>query len=281
MSYEQQMHIVLSADRKYAEQVIALVKSICFYDTNVHFYLINKDYSNEWFKSLNQYLAYFKSKITNVSIQTDLFQKLKTTAHITDISFYRCLIPHVIRADKVLYLDSDIILNGSLRELYNHDITDYMLGAVEDYILTSRHFRHRMLDCYPYFNSGVMLLNNKKWREIPNLQQKIVETIEQYHRQGGDLGDQDILNMLFMQTWLPLSRKYNYQFGNYYYLKQLNSFELYPEIMDIGGHQPLVIHYNCAYKPWVAGCENKLDIEQRYWFFHRLEWAELIKYRNV
>ncbi|MDG4953060.1 glycosyltransferase family 8 protein [Actinobacillus equuli] len=275
------MHIVLSADRKYAEQVITLIKSICFYDTNVHFYLINKDYSNEWFKSLNQYLAYFQSEIINVSVQADVFQQLKTIAHVSEISFYRCLIPQIISADKVLYLDSDIIVNGSLRELYDHDISDYMLGAVEDYILSSRYFKHSILDCYPYFNSGVLLLNNKKWREIPDLQQKLLETIEQYNRQGGDLGDQDILNMLFMHTWLPLHRKYNYQFGNYYYLQQLNHFELYPDIMDIGEQQPLVIHYNCAYKPWVAGCENQLDIEQRYWFFHRLEWAELIQYRTA
>lgn len=181
MSY-QQMHIVLSADRKYAEQVITLIKSICFYDTNFHFYLINKDHSNEWFKSLNQYLAYFHSEITNVSVQADFFQQLKTIAHVSEISFYRCLIPQIIRADKVLYLDSDIIVNGSLRELYDHDISDYMLGAVEDYILSSRYFKHSILDCYPYFNSGVLLLNNKRWREIPDLQQKLMATVEQYNR---------------------------------------------------------------------------------------------------
>ncbi|WP_150540052.1 glycosyltransferase family 8 protein [Actinobacillus vicugnae] len=273
------MYIVLSADRRYAEQVITLIKSICFYDSNIHFYLINKDYSEEWFKSLNQYLAYFRSDITNISIRADLFQKLKTLEHVAEISFYRCLIPQIIHADKVLYLDSDIIANDSLRGLYQHDIRDYMLAAVEDYILSSNYFRHRILDCYPYFNSGVMLLNNRKWREIPDLQQKLMDTVEQYHQQGGDLGDQDILNMMFMHQWLPLHRKYNYQFGNYYYLKQLDRFDWYPDIMRLDGEQPLLIHYNCAYKPWTAGCENKLDIEQRYWFFHRLEWAELIQRR--
>ncbi|SUT95915.1 glycosyl transferase family protein [Actinobacillus lignieresii] len=60
-----------------------------------------------------------------------------------------------------------------------------------------------------------------------------MESIEKYSCQGGDLGNQDILNMLFRHTWLPLHRKYNYQFGNYYYLKQLNHFKLYSEIIDI------------------------------------------------
>ncbi|VEI48113.1 glycosyl transferase family protein [Actinobacillus equuli] len=43
------MHIAFAADRNYAEQIITLIKSICFFDKDIHFYLINKDFQNSGF----------------------------------------------------------------------------------------------------------------------------------------------------------------------------------------------------------------------------------------
>lgn len=66
---------------------------------------------------------------------------------------------------KVLYLDCNIVVARSLRDLWNTDITDYAAGAVID----SGHFnewRNKMVGisvAEHYFNSGVLLVNVDYW----------------------------------------------------------------------------------------------------------------------
>ncbi len=64
--------------------------------------------------------------------------------------------------DKIIYLDTDTIINKDLTRLYDIDVQNYELAAAPDiYNWTSpfRWFRKF------YFNSGVLLLNMKKIRE--------------------------------------------------------------------------------------------------------------------
>lgn len=60
--------------------------------------------------------------------------------------------------DKILYLDTDVLLSGDIGELYDVDVKDYDLAGVRDHY--GRFF------IYPnYLNSGVMLWNLKAIRE--------------------------------------------------------------------------------------------------------------------
>lgn len=64
--------------------------------------------------------------------------------------------------DKIIYLDTDTVINNDLTALYDIDISNYELAAAPDiYNWTSpfRWFRKY------YFNSGVLLLNMNKIRE--------------------------------------------------------------------------------------------------------------------
>lgn len=65
--------------------------------------------------------------------------------------------------DKILYLDTDVVANGNIAELFNIDITDYELAGVQDYY-------GRWFFCSKYyFNAGVLLLNMKMLRETKML----------------------------------------------------------------------------------------------------------------
>ena len=73
--------------------------------------------------------------------------------------------------DKILYLDSDILVLGDLSSLYNTDIQDKYIAAVKRYDFSPKLKKD-------LFNCGVMLYNNKKWQE-DNISQKIVNTINE------------------------------------------------------------------------------------------------------
>ena len=94
-----------------------------------------------------------------------------TWAHFTAFTYYRLLIPMLYaRYKKVVYLDSDIIVNHDIAELFHMDIGGFLLAAARD-----THVAGRMnLDCpwrdsyyqdelkagpKDYFQAGVMLVN--------------------------------------------------------------------------------------------------------------------------
>ena len=64
--------------------------------------------------------------------------------------------------DKIIYLDTDTIINNDLSELYNVDVENFELACVKDIYNWTSPSRWGIKD---YFNSGVLLLNMKKIRE--------------------------------------------------------------------------------------------------------------------
>lgn len=72
---------------------------------------------------------------------------------------------------KVLYLDSDIVADADIAELYHTDIEDYMVGAVRDTVVAGWYKMPghpqqqymdtvlKMRDPFNYFNAGVLLMN--------------------------------------------------------------------------------------------------------------------------
>ena len=60
--------------------------------------------------------------------------------------------------DKLLYLDTDIIANGNIEELYNIDVSNYEIAGARDY--------YGKIFFYPrYLNAGVLLMNINKIKE--------------------------------------------------------------------------------------------------------------------
>ncbi|MBQ8615755.1 MAG: glycosyltransferase family 8 protein, partial [Clostridia bacterium] len=60
--------------------------------------------------------------------------------------------------DKIIYLDTDIMINGDIKELFDIDITNHELGIVRD--------RYGHFFIKPnYFNSGMLLMNMKNIRK--------------------------------------------------------------------------------------------------------------------
>ena len=88
-------------------------------------------------------------------------KNLKT--HFTPYTMLRLLADEIEDLpDKVLYLDTDTIINNDISELYNIDIDNYELACVKDIYNWAAPSRWRIKN---YFNAGVLLLNMKKCKE--------------------------------------------------------------------------------------------------------------------
>ena len=125
--------IALSSDYNYISQIETTIKSILFNNLNVKIYVINGDIPQEWFLGLNKFLANSNSEIHDIKINPNNIKHLQTSwDHISNITWGRILIPELINDDQVLYLDSDIIVNGNLNDLFRINMQQYMLGAVPE-----------------------------------------------------------------------------------------------------------------------------------------------------
>ena len=101
--------------------------------------------------------------------------------------------------EKIIYLDTDIMINGDISKLFNIDISNHELGVVLD--------RYGHIFIKPdYFNSGMLLMNLKKIRET-----KLLENVKQIcSNKKMSFPDQSALNKC-CKNKLYLPRKFNEQ----------------------------------------------------------------------
>ena len=245
--------VVLAANYAYVEQVMTTIKSICYHNRSIRFYLINSDFPNEWFKQLNKRLERYDSEIINCRVTSEQISRYKTDISYT--VFLRYFISDFVKEDKALYLDCDLVVTKNLDNLFETDLQDYPLAAVRDY--GGRVYYGREI-----FNAGVLLINNRLWKQ-ENMSQRLIDLTNEWHDKV-DQADQSILNMLFENRWIEM------EFDNNHVVihKQFTDYEL-PADQDYPG----IIHYLSHRKPWFdLAAQTYRDV---WWYYHSLEWTEL------
>ena len=256
--------IVLAGDRNYTRQLETTIKSILYHNRDVKIYILNQDIMPDWFRKPRKIARMLGSDIIDIKLpEQAVFQGWETKEYISTMTYARYFIPDYISEDKVLYLDSDLIVNKSLETLFDTDLQGNLLAAVWDTDGIT-------------FNAGVMLINNKKWRQ-EKLKQRLIEqsivTIREVEegRFENFNGDQTILNQVCSNQWLELDKEFNLQVGHdttAFYNKWENYFnELVP---------PSIIHFVSYRKPWATLIANRY--RDLWWQFHDLEWTQILQH---
>ena len=111
--------------------------------------------------------------------------------------------------NRLLWIDSDTIVNGSLRDLIEIPLEGYPVAAVCDSVCYWERFRLGIAKSEPYFNAGVILFNLPVWQGNDVLG-KMMEHLEKYV-QYYKANDQDLLNDFFKGQILKLPMRYNLQ----------------------------------------------------------------------
>ena len=249
----QKKAIVLAANYSYVDQVMTTIKSICYHNRSMRFYLINSDFPNEWIKQINNRLEKFDSEIINCRVTSEQISRYKTDISYT--VFLRYFVADFVKEEKALYLDCDLVVTKNLDDLFASDLQDYPLAAVRD-------FGGRAYFGQEIFNAGVLLINNILWKQ-EQMTQKLIDLTNEWHDKV-DQADQSILNMLFEHKWLELDFDYNHIVIH----KQFTDYQL-----PVGQDYPGIIHYLSHRKPWKdLAAQTYRDV---WWYYHGLEWTEL------
>ena len=112
--------IALSANYGYIDKVETTIKSILYNVKNVEIYLLNYDIPQEWFANINRYANQIDSKIIDEKFDPEELHDLNSGfKHINQMTYARLLIPKLIKANRVLYLDSDLVVDDEIDELFS------------------------------------------------------------------------------------------------------------------------------------------------------------------
>ena len=145
---------------------------------------------------------------------------------------------------KLLYLDVDIIFNGSIDYIFKKESL-HSLAAVPDKVLKNFRIGFKYvneLKLHPgssYLNSGVLLFDIPSWNN-QNLTKKILDNgLKNIHllegSGGGFAADQPCINFTIQGNWYDLGRESNFP-------------------ADTFNPKAKIIHFIGNAKPWLPGC---------------------------
>lgn len=259
------MNIVLCADHRFVMPCGVLCCSICYNnnDTDIHIFIITDDsFTEEDKRSIYDIvLRYNKNNQVDFLYVTEEMVKdilQYERRYYTRQTFYRLLMVTLLPKSitKVLYFDCDMIVTGSIIELYETPLGDHYLGAVVD--ANSGNIKDYNRLQYPsdlgYFNAGMLLVNLDLWRQKDFSTQLFRYLVD--YRDRVRLNDQDALNYLARNNKIDLPLKYNVQ-PAFLYKKEFMSFSIYKyeKELEEARKAPIVIHYaGRGFRPWTKNC---------------------------
>lgn len=160
------------------------------------------------------------------------------------------------QCQKVLYLDSDLIVKADLSDLFSKELYDNYAGVVRDLpqILFQDDLISESENNLNYFNSGVMLLNLEQIR-CDEIEKQLIQAKLQTEKDT--LMDQNVLNYVFGSKVIQFSIKYNVCYTNLVRAKNLYTYAQintlyhtdYNSLLDIYT-DAIIIHYSSKMKPW-------------------------------
>ena len=182
---------------------------------------------------------------------TDRSENRLRCDYFTMTIFFRLFIPEMFpEYDKALYLDSDIVVPGDISELYDTNVEGHLFAACPDYsssdVPALIHWMENAIgvDRDKYVNSGIMVMNLKKLREV-KLEEHFMHLLNTYHF-NCIAPDQDYLNAMCKGQILFLDE----------------AWDVMPNPRKKEHPAPKLIHYNLFEKPW---CYDNIQYADYFW----------------
>lgn len=255
------INIVCNIDEKYIEYCGVTLSGLFLHtpDETFSIHIICSSKVPESGKErLKAYCEKHNAQVSFYNVQASLIESFprREQDHLSVAAYLRLfmseLLPDTI--DKVLYIDCDILINGSIKELWETNIDDVSVAAVEErppFDIQSP-FQLGYPAEYSYFNSGVMLINLKKWRE-KNLVERCKQYIASEYKRIRH-HDQDVLNALLYNDKKFISIRWNLM-DFFLYLTPDIQFHRTEDLKE-AIKAPAIIHFTGSRKPWMHNCDN-------------------------
>ena len=233
---DSEIEVLCACDAKYLPHAATMLCSLLEHNSICRIHLFYSSVEERELAKMKSLVARYETKIASYKIEPADFTDLRVDKWASPAVYYRFLAPRLLPTDvkKVLYLDLDIIVRGSLKNLWNTDLTGCALAAVPD-LGNASQMALGLPTGAKYFNSGVLLINLQFWR-----QNSVPERAIAFARENPEkvqYWDQDALNGSLVDKWCELPAYWNWLYWSR------------PSEHDTE-EQPAIVHFHGQHKPW-------------------------------
>ena len=257
--------VLYACDDLYIRQTIISMVSILEHNQHVKFYLISQKLSRDSINLLKNVMdtqgeTVHIFEISDILPQLDLENCDRHPASV----YAKLFMEKVISEKKVLYLDSDTVVNDSLEPLFDRNMEhELAAGVLMPYSIGVKQ-RANVASGEPYICDGVVLFNLEMWKKL----HKSEECAEYIRDCGGKppMLSEGTLNHVCQGMIGILEPKYNLTPSMLWYnplqVRQLFKPDCYygekSEEIEQAIKEPVVIHYmNELYnRPWNEPCDH-------------------------
>ena len=271
-------NICYSLDSKYIEQLAVSMCSVLknsLTDEKIKFYILDGGLSSDEKSGIEQLKKIKDFFIEYIKINSEEFlncplnvikngDKMEPT-HVTLPAYFRIKLPSLLKDfDKILYLDCDVIVRTSLKELFEQDVKDKAVLMTLD---AESQKEAQRLSINRYFNSGILLINLDYWRKN-DVENRLFNYIRD--NQSKILWfDQDVINVVLENEIGEISNKWNYQYFQYEKI-DINEFA-----------NSSIIHMAGRFKPWLMPFEHPVYDLYYYYLSFTLWRKNITLYQNM
>lgn len=265
---EKCMDIVYASSDLYSRIGLVSIKSLLENNRHVEkirIFYIENNIGEDNKKALYELAAEYQRELCFIPMH-DLSRYSSGLVRTNVVVYSYCFLHELLPKDieKVLLIECDTLVLGSLEKLWNLDITQAYLAAADD-IKSNWYKRALGMDtASEYVNSGIMLINLKKWRADDITGKMSLLLLEGNSKCFYEV--QDELNVLFEGNIEILKPKYNcttalflYRYRNMKrYRKPSTCFTEYDYQEAV--HSPVIVHFTTNQiiqsRPWIEGCTH-------------------------
>jgi lipopolysaccharide biosynthesis glycosyltransferase len=261
------MCIVFAVDDNYVQHLLIALESFCeFHDTSKYrAEVLYVRLSKRSIEDLNAFMYRTGLEIDAVSA-VNPFESFHAGYHFNPTIFLRLLAPNLIHgARRLVYVDADVIFQGSIKELFDIDLRDAEIAAVE------RSFAavptHMTRWCSKYFASGLLVMNVAKLLEA-NFASKCIAWLQSNYY---EMPDQDAFNAV-AETIAELPMYFSVE------TEVMRAVEdgKHPEISK---NAVAIWQYSTGDKPW--NIRSRSPKRALYWKYRRLYASHLPLHRRI
>lgn len=265
------MNVLYASDDNYAE--IMGISIVSLFENNqnlddIRVYIINDNISEDNCRKIESIFEIYGRKLPIWKMIKGINEVLQIEVYedrFSQTQFARLFLEEIVddEDDRILYLDCDTIINDTLAEFWNMPL-EGKVGAVLADAFSPLYRKNIGLEKNDLmFNSGVMLIDMKRWREECVGHQ--LRAFIRAHKGIVQQGDQGVLNAVLSKRMCTFSPRYNLLTN--YSAFSYKDMMLYRKPVNIYSEQelknakeaPCIIHYTGSFmvaRPWENGMEH-------------------------
>ena len=264
---KQKLNVAYSFDDGYAQHAGISILSLLENNQEIKrivFYIITNALSNENRNHIEKIIKQYHRELHYIDLD-ELTSSLKISTNFNRSAYGRIFLANVVQDDYILYVDSDTIINSSLKNLFDIDMSNKLVAGVQDTVNSYYVINIGLNNNHRYINDGgIIVLNLDLWRKM-GIVKKCIDFIYKFNGNPPH-NDQGTINHVCAGYIEILPASYNvmppmFNFTSKQILSLFKMKQYYTQSeLDKAISTPIVIHYTDEFfnRPWFSNCTHPL-----------------------